>query len=495
MKKFFFSILLVCTCTGIAFAQTNKVMLSEACLYLGSKSYLEPGAYLASQMGIRDNKLSSFNIPKGMALQVFDLDNYGGTTETFYSSVICLNASWKNKVSSLKVFFIDDPSNGGGNTTMPIEENSGTDLPPQGDKVIFYKDIKYSGMSRKIATGSFATTDLGFLSGQISSVYIPYGLLLNITDNAGRSYSFSGSQSALSQYGWDNRIVSGSIQPAGSGGGNTLPPQGDKVIFYGDVQYAGMAKAFTKGSFSPADLGFLLQNISSIYIPAGLTVKVYNTRSGNRTFTTSIPNLATYSWDNQVSTGIISGTAGSGPLPPQGDKVIFYRDSKYSGYAKEFAAGKYKMTALGTLANNISSIYIPYGWSIEVKGQNGNSQTFNSSMSTLSKYGWDNMITSVSISSGGQQGGNGPGQGNTVNLYTETSYRGNATACGEGAIANIGIGADNNISSIQVPSGFAVTVYDETNLSGANITFRASVNNLATYGWNKKISSVYVFRL
>ena len=405
MKKIFLSLSLVCIFTGMAFAQNNKVMLSEACLYIGSKSYLAPGVYTASQLGIRDNRLSSFNIPKGMALQLFELDNYAGKTETFYSSVICLNSSWKNKVSSVKVFFIDDPTNGGGNTTMPIEENSGTDLPAQGDKVIFYKDIKYSGMSRRVAAGSFGSTELGFLSGQISSVYIPYGLTLNITDNMGRSYSFSGSQSALSQYGWDNRIVSGTIQSAGSGGGNTLPPQGDKVIFYADAQYTGMARAFSSGSFSPADLGFLQQNISSIYVPAGLSVRVYNTSNGNRTFTASVANLSAYGWDNQVSTGIISGTASGGTLPPQGDKVIFYRDMKYSGSAREFGTGNFGRASLGTLANNISSIYIPYGWSVMVSAQNGSSQTFNSSMSNLAQYGWDNIISNVSISSGGQQGG------------------------------------------------------------------------------------------
>lgn len=496
MKKIFLSLLFIATAIPVLFAQNDKVMLSENCLYLGTKSYLGRGVYLASQLGIKDNKLASFNVPKGMALQVFEFDKYMGKTETFYSSVICLPSSWKSKVSSVKVFFIDDPANEGG-TTMPIEDNSGTDLPPQGDKVIFYRDIKYSGMSRRVNTGNFSSSDLGFLSGQVSSVYIPYGLTINVADNAGRTYSFSGSQSTLSQFGWDNKIVSGSIQTSGSSGGNTLPPQGDKVIFYGDARYGGMARAFGNGSFSPSDLGFLLQNISSIYIPAGTTVKVYNTQSGNRTFTASVPDLSQYGWDNQVSTGIISGGSAGGTLPPQGDKVIFYRDMKYSGVAKAFGQGNFGSGTLGALNSAVSSIYVPYGMSVMVNDRYGNSQTFTSSISNLAQYGWDNKISSGFINSGGQQGGNGPGQGNanTVNLYTETGYRGNVTPCGEGAIANIGSGADNNISSIQVPAGFAVTVYDGTNLSGTNITFRGSVTNLATYGWNKKISSVYVFRL
>ena len=493
MKKIFLSLCLVQFSAGFLFAQNAKVMLSESCLYLGSKSYLAPGAYTTAQLGIKDNRLASFNVPKGMALQVFDLDNFSGSTETFYSSVICLPSSWKSKVSSVRVFNMDDPSNEG-ETTMPVEENAGTDLPPQGSKVIFYKDPKYSGMSRRVNAGNFGTADLGFLAGQVSSVYIPYGLTLTVADNTGKTHTFTGSQSTLSKYGLDNKIVSGSIQTAGTGG-STLPPEGDRVIFYGDIRYGGMSREFNTGAFSPGDLGFLQQNISSIYVPAGVTVKVYNGSGNFRTFTASVPDLSVYAWDNKISTGIISGSANGGTLPPQGNQVIFYRDMKYSGPAREFAEGRYSSGSFGSLLNNISSIYIPYGWTVSVSSRSGNTQTFSSSMSNLAQYGWDNVIYTAIISSGGQQGGNGPGNGNTVNLYTETGYRGNITPCGEGAIANIGMGADNNISSIQVPSGYAVTVYDGTNLSGANITFRSSVTNLGAYGWNKKISSVYVFRL
>jgi hypothetical protein len=57
----------------------------------------------------------------------------------------------------------------------------------------------------------------------------------------------------------------------------------------------------------------------------------------------------------------------------------------------------------------------------------------------------------------------------------------------------IGSGAENNISSIVIPQGFMITVYDG-NLTGKNRTFSSSVSNLSAYGWNDQISSVYVFR-
>lgn len=488
MKKILIPLFILSVSITPAFAQNNdKVMLCESWLYLGKKAYLGPGNYERMTFGIGDNKLSSFHIPDGMAMQVFEYDRFLGRSETFYSSVSSLPSSWNDKVSSIKIFWVHDPGNPGGGS-------GGNNLPPQGDRVIFYRDMKYSGMSREMNTGSFSTGDLGFLSGQISSIYIPYGLSVNVNDNSGRSYLFANSQSTLSQYGWDNKIISGTIQNSGSGGGNTLPPQGDKMIFYGDIKYSGMSRDFNNGSFSSSDLGFLSQNISSIYIPPGKTVRVHDSRNNSRTFTASVSDLGQYGWNDKIYTGVISGGS-SGTLPPQGDKVIFYRDMKYSGMAKEFNYGLIGNNSLGFLSNNISSMYIPFGWSVEVRDNRGHVQTFTTSISNLAQYGWDNRIHSCTIrnNSGGGQGGNNGGNV-VVDLYNDANYQGNVTNFKEGMFSSLGFGVDNNISSIRLPSGFAITIYDGPNLTGNNRTFTASVPNLSVYGWNDKISSVYVFR-
>lgn len=464
-------------------AQDDVAVLAENCLYLGRKTYLSPGVYTASQLGIRDNSLSAFHLPKDMALQVFEYDRYLGRTETFYSSVSCLPFSWDNKVSSIKVYWVHDPGN--------QEGSSGSNLPPQGNKVIFYRDMKYSGMAREVGAGNFGSGTLGFLTDNISSVYIPPGQSVRVNDKSGRTQTFTSSISNLAQYGWDNKINSGFIEGNYNGGGQ--PPQGDKVIFYGDMKYTGMAREFNTGSFSPDALGFLLNNISSIYIPHGGSVKVYDRNGNNRTFTSSISDLAQYGWDNKISTGIITGTGG-GTLPPQGDRVIFYRDMKYSGIAKDFNQGNFGTGSLGSLTNNISSVYIPYGWSVQVSDRMGRTQTFSASISNLAQYGWDNKIYSGFIAgntSGGGQGGNN----NTVNLYLDANYRGSVTPCSEGRINYVGLGAEKNISSIQLPTGFAIIIYEGQNLTGNNRTFTSSVSNLAAYGWDNKISSVYIFRM
>lgn len=411
-----FSLLFCVLFSAPLLAQDDAVMLSDQCLFLGRKSFLSPGNYTSLRMGLSNNSISSFHVPKGMGLQVFDGDRFSGRSEIFYSSVGCLSIIWNNRISSLKVFYVNNPGSGsGGEHGGNWGGDSGNDLPPQGDRVIFYRDLKYSGMARAVGQGNFGSGTLGFLSGNVSSIYIPAGLRVKVMDKNGASQTFTSSMATLSSFGWDNRITSGFIETntggPGQGGGNgTLPPQGAQVILYRDLKYSGMAKAMNQGVFGSRDLGFL--------------------------------------------------------------------------------------------AGNVSSVYIPYGQSIRVNDRNGRMQTFTASISNLAQYGWDNAITAGAISGsteGGFQGGNGGGQdgnnGQTVRLFTSGNYQGNAVPCGEGRIRYIGITANNQVSSIQLPPGFAITVYEGQNLTGANRTFTTSISNLAPYGWNDRISSVYVFRL
>ena len=94
-------------------------------------------------------------------------------------------------------------------------------------------------------------------------------------------------------------------------GGGTLPPQGGNVIFYYDFKYTGNAKAFSTGNYGPAELGSFTENISSIYIPASLSVKVTDRSGRSQTFATSMSDLQQQGWDNKIySATVIKGGSG-----------------------------------------------------------------------------------------------------------------------------------------------------------------------------------------
>lgn len=367
-------------------AQNNLAVIAENCNLGGRRNYLQAGIYRASQLGIGDNTLSSFYLPDNMALQVFESDSYRGKTETFFSSIQCMPASWDNRVSSIKLYWIHDPGNEG--------SGSGGYLPPQGNEVIAYRDINYSGPAITINAGNFGSGTLGTLAGEISSIYIPQGTSVSVRDRNNLSQTLTASVIDLAKIRWDDRIQSGFIDKNFNGGnsGSNIPPQGNKVIVYQNSNYGGQAKIMEPGGFSSSDLGTLSGQVSSIYIPYGTTVQVFDRSGKTRHFSTSISSLLTYGWDNAVYSGSIIGSGGSSST------VNLYEDPNYRG--KEIKCQEGRINFLGNNVG-ITSIQIPPGYAVTVyNGPNlsGNYRTFTKSVTSLTAYpGWDNRVVSVFV--------------------------------------------------------------------------------------------------
>jgi hypothetical protein len=387
MLRIFTIITAILFCSNLVVAQNDIAVLAEGCSLQGKRSFLKPGIYRANQLGIKDNSLSSFYLPDGMALQVFESDSYRGKTETFYSSVSCLNYSWTNRVSSVKLFWASDPSNQGNNGFPPM----------QGNNVIVYRDRNYSGPFVVLQPGNFGSGMLGQLTGNISSIYIPRGMAVKIIDRNNQSLVLNASTVDLGLLRWDKRIWSGFI----------------------DGNYTGG-------------------------VPGNI-------------------------------------------IPPQGSRVILYRDPNFKGPSRTMDEGVFTATTLGSLASQVSSIYIPYGATLQAFDKYGKTQHFSSSINDLGLYGWANKIYSGAIYSVN------PTQ-QTVSLYADPNFRGRMVACKEGRTEYI---ANNpGISSIEVPQGFVITVFSGPNLTGNYRTFTKSVNSLSAFpGWDNRVMSVFVFRL
>ncbi len=140
----------------------------ENCSFSGKRIHLGPGVYRTYQLGIHDNSLSSlFSFLRGMALQLFQYDQYLGQTTTFYSSVSCLPGLMEQQsifhknllgqlILAMKVEAVD--------LQIP--------LPPQGSKVIFYRDMKYSGMARSFDKKGFRLIGSRIFTGKYFFLFI-----------------------------------------------------------------------------------------------------------------------------------------------------------------------------------------------------------------------------------------------------------------------------------------------------------------------------------
>ena len=211
-----------------------------------------------------------------------------------------------------------------------IQGGNGAGVPPQGNQVIFYGDAKYTGMSRSFNTGNFGSGSLGFLGGNISSVYIPRGWYVIATARNGRTQTFTTSNAMLAAVGWDNQIVSGSIgmnkpgggsggQHGGNGGG--LPGNRPVVGLYYDLNFTGRVVNFSTGSFPFLGIN-VAQNVTSLTVAPGYAVQVYdqlNLRGRSRIFYNSVNDLRQYAWDNRVASMTIT-RVNQGVRPPFGNR-------------------------------------------------------------------------------------------------------------------------------------------------------------------------------
>jgi hypothetical protein len=79
-----------------------------------------------------------------------------------------------------------------------------------------------------------------------------------------------------------------------------------------------------------------------------------------------------------------------------------------------------------------------------------------------------------------------------VTLYQNCWYGGARASAAPGGYNLVNTAWDNAISALQIPTGWAVTLYDGPNFSGRSVTLRASVSCLYFNGFSDIASSLVV---
>ena len=232
--------------------------------------------------------------------------------------------------------------------------------------------------------------------------------------------------------------------------------------------------------------------------PSVMSASLYN--YPNCTFIDSDKNtLATSS----RCTGFFEGLQGGSDGP-----VRIFQNCDYSGYMTGFEAGNYNMSWIesrGLTNDDASSITLQSGYQVTVYQHDnftGYSNTFTSDASCLINFtnnrgdgsNWNDDITSIRVDKAN------PG---VVQLYADENHLGRKYGLEVGSytmedLNNLGIGNDQ-ISSIEVSSGYKVTVYQHNNYQGYSWECTSSVTSLNnTNGrsdgtsWNNDISSLEV---
>jgi hypothetical protein len=375
--------------------------------------------------------------------------------------------------------------------------------------VTLYEDCNYTGKNYTLETGTYRAYQMRINNDRLSSIQIPYGFKVTIYENDnfnGRSQTFSANTACLDA-AWNDMASSIVVESNYNQGGYS---QNDYVTFYNDTYSKGYSQSLRPGSYSGDQLGQLKYNISSFKINGNLRVKLYFNNENLSGYSATYVASQNYLPENQndkVGSLIIDLNPGlpNNPVTGNGNNsfATFYTECSYEGNALRLMPGYYSGEKLGLLKYNISSVQIPSTLTVKAFINNdnlyGQSSNLTENINCLD-YNLKNKIGSLVVEErngyyGG--GGNNPSANESVIVYTDGNYKGQAAYLLPGSYNTMSVASgfpDNALSSLQVPAGYRVVLYEFENFGGKNYTVTASKSVFIISAWNDKTSSIKVYR-
>lgn len=157
--------------------------------YGGNSQTLRPGLYKAADLTVGNDVISSFTVPSGWKVTLYENDNFGGSTFQSTSSVSALGPQGFNDMTS------------------SIRVEGPSDRSP----VMIFKDSSYTGSASALWPGRYKSDDLGIGGDALSSLIVPSGWTVFLMENDswwGDMERFTSSQSSVSGYGFNDKTSS-----------------------------------------------------------------------------------------------------------------------------------------------------------------------------------------------------------------------------------------------------------------------------------------------
>lgn len=200
--------------------------------------------------------------------------------------------------------------------------------------------------------------------------------------------------------------------------------------------------------------------------------------------------------------------------------VSFYGQCNYKGPSVELGVGEYStadLKRIGIPDNAIAALKVPEGFTVtlhENDGFSGRYGTLEKSDACLDNNGFNNLVSSVKIQSAMAVEGFGNSNddafgsltlsqnkpaantGQLIEVFTDCRYQGKSAKLpiGDYNLAQLrkyGLG-NNDISSVKVPEGMSVTVYENDFLRGDSASASENVHCIDTGSFANRITSLSV---
>lgn len=384
-------------------------------------------------------------------------------------------------------------------------------IPALAQNVYLYAECNYTGQTYTLGVGRYYAYQIKVPNDRLASMQIPNGMRVTIYEHdnfLGRSNTYSSNTPCLDA-SWRN--ITSSIVVEYDNYNQPGYGQNDYVTFYNDCYQRGAYQVLRPGTYSGAQLAGLKYNISSFTISGNLRVRLFANNEYASGYSTTYDNSASCLPNNlndKVGSLIIEYKSPQNPNDPggygntSGNYATFYSDCDFNGNALRLMPGRYTGTKLGVLKNAIASVQVPYG--LRVTAYTNSDNMFGQSVQitqdiSCMDYTMKNRIASLVIEQG--YGNNNNGNNNNPNdaviIYVDDNYRGQSAMLRPGNYATMteaGNFPDNAISSLYVPDGYRVVLYEYANFSGKNFTITASRSSFFLTSWNDKASSLIVYK-
>lgn len=374
--------------------------------------------------------------------------------------------------------------------------------------ITLHEDCNYGGKAFFLEAGTYRTFQLKIGNDKLSCLQVPNGMKVTLYENdnyEGRSQTFSSNVACLDAQ-WNDMASSIVVENANYQAGNP----NDYVVFYNDCYSRGFSKSLKPGTYAGVELGNLKNNISSFTIFGNLRVRVYvNNEMASGYYTTYSASQSCL--NNSFSDKIGSLVVEYNPYSGQGNnnnnnnfnnntrQAIFYTDCNYSGNSIHLMPGYYQAEKLGLFRFDISSIEMSSNLRVKAymnESLSGSSYTITENSSCLNSS-LNNRIGSVIIEEVGFGNYNNyPPVSSNVIIYTDAIYRGQSATVLPGTYSNMSqLNFPNKaLSSITVPAGYRVVIYENENFGGKSYTITESKTGFGFLNWNDRTSSIIVYR-
>lgn len=382
-----------------------------------------------------------------------------------------------------------------------------------------YEGCNFTGVGHALGVGQYRLFQMKIGNDRLQCLMIPNGLKVTIYENdnfQGRSRTYFSNQPCLEPE-FRNMASSVIIELSNNNSAN----QNDYVTFFNDCSYRGYSQSFSIGTYSGSQIGELKFNISSLRIQGNVVVKAYLNNEYNSGLAVTLDNSSPClpsQYNDKIGSFTVEYRANNNnnnnnnynnnnnSWRPR-SYVTLFSECQYAGNALRLQPGYYEGSKLGVLKFSIQSIELPADLRIRAylnsESLSGFSQTISQSSPCLPAQ-YINRIGALvveEVSTGGGwgngSGGGGPlFGGQPIYLYADNDFRGQSLSLPPGtysSLSSMGF-PDQTLSSIQIPSGYRVVLYDQPNLRGASYTLTSSRTSLNLIGWNDRAVSVAVYR-